>query len=128
MINYFIVLAILSLIYFIPNIICAILLISIICLIKAKAISTTFKIIIPIIVVLLIFIIFINIYHQKNDDLYMKMNLINDNKTLIGLSKEQVVELLGEPEKTYKQVYVYDAGYIFKEISFGHHTIWAKTH
>lgn len=48
---------------------------------------------------------------------------INDNKILIGLSEEEVVELLGEPRHKYtdieyKENYSYDAGATFKKSLF----------
>lgn len=112
-----------------PYIIGVILSAIIICLIRTKSISTIFKIIIIIIILLCIFIILITIINQKPNDLYREMKRINDNESLIGLSKEQVVELLGEPSKIYKdsdigkEVYKYNAGHIFVEITF-----WGKTH
>ncbi len=56
------------------------------------------------------------------DDLYIKVSEINDNKSLIGLSEEEVIELLGKPVdklvdtthlKNYTY-YTYEAGYTFK--------------
>ena len=113
---------------------CLILSTLIICLIRTKSINKTFKILILIIILLCIFIILINIVHEKPNDLYIKMNGINNSKILIGLSKEQVVELLGEPTEIYKdrdidkEVYMYHAGYRFREITWGKHTLWAKTY
>ncbi len=48
------------------------------------------------------------------------MKEINDSQSIIGLLKKQVVELLGEPSKTRKSsnVYLYNAGYIFKEVTW----------
>lgn len=56
------------------------------------------------------------------DNLYKKMNEINDNKTLVGLSEEEVVELLGEPkfksdERGVKS-YTYIAGTTVKKNIF----------
>lgn len=42
------------------------------------------------------------LYNYKNetiDNLYIKMKEMVDNKSLIGLSEEEVIELLGEPIK-----------------------------
>lgn len=56
------------------------------------------------------------------NDLYIKRNEINDNKTLIGLSEEEVIELLGEPkfksdERGVKS-YTYSAGMTVKKSIF----------
>lgn len=54
------------------------------------------------------------------DKLYVEMNEINNSKSLIGLSKEQVVELLGEPyKKRDEDIYYYDAGKITNHFFFG---------
>lgn len=56
------------------------------------------------------------------DSTYVEMKRINDNKSLIGLSKEQVVELLGEPISSYTAKYsdyYYDAGEITNYITGG---------
>lgn len=68
-------------------------------------------------------IIYIQDHILYSDNLYKKMNEINDNKTLIGLSEEEVVELLGEPRHKYtdieyKENYSYDAGATFKKSLF----------
>lgn len=48
------------------------------------------------------------------------MKEINDSKRLIGLSKEQVIQLLGKPRgKEEKDVYYYDAGNITDYLFFG---------
>lgn len=57
------------------------------------------------------------------NNLYIERNEINDNKILIGLSEEEVVELLGEPRHKYtdieyKENYSYDAGATFKKSLF----------
>lgn len=49
---------------------------------------------------------------ERPDDTYVKMKEMDDNKSLIGLSKEQVEELLGEKKDKNKDVYYYDAGKI----------------
>lgn len=56
------------------------------------------------------------------NDLYIKMSEINDNRTLMELSEEEVIEMLGEPlDKTVDKhhfknytYYTYFAGYTFK--------------
>ena len=48
------------------------------------------------------------------------MKKMNDNKNLIGLSKEQIIELLGEPYgNTDADRYYYDAGKITNYITGG---------
>lgn len=64
------------------------------------------------------------IYPKAPDNLYIKMKEINDNKCLIGLSKEEVVELLGEPRYEYndrknKKAYTFSAGKIVNKSLFG---------
>ena len=76
------------------------------------------KIIIAIIFCILICIL--GKVYEIPDDNYIKMQEINENKSLIGLSKEEVVELLGEPRYQYidgedKQSYVYNAGTTVKK-------------
>ena len=68
----------------------------------------------------------VNIKSEKGDELYVKMKEINDNQSLIGLSSEEVVELLGKPEYEYeykhgekKKQYMYYAGEIIKEPILG---------
>ena len=58
----------------------------------------------------------------KPDNIYIKMKKINDNKSLIGLSKEQIEELLGEKPDKYKdkETYSYSAGTITNYITAGH--------
>ena len=52
--------------------------------------------------------------NEKPDELYKKMKEISDSQILIGLSKEEVEELLGEPgykiDGETKDVYSYSAG------------------
>ena len=48
------------------------------------------------------------------------MNEINDNQSLIGLSKEQVVELLGKPDHAEDEgTYYYDAGKVTNYLLLG---------
>lgn len=58
-----------------------------------------------------------NILHS--DDLYKQMNEINDNKSLIGLSEIEVIELLGESkfksDKRGGKSYTYSAGTTVKK-------------
>ena len=63
---------------------------------------------------------FISYESAKPDEQYIEMNEINDNQSLIGLSKEQVVELLGEPQKNSRDdLYTYDAGTLTNYLFFG---------
>ena len=56
----------------------------------------------------------------RPNDTYVKMKEINDNQSLIGLSKEQIVELLGNPyENKDADIYYYDAGKITNYITGG---------
>ena len=56
----------------------------------------------------------------KPDEQYTEMNEINDNQSLIGLSKEQVVELLGKPDWAEdERTYYYDAGKVTNYLLFG---------
>lgn len=102
--------------------------------IKAKSMNVTFKIITILIILLCIFIIFININHEEANDLYIKMKGIHDNERLVGLTKEQVVEFLGEPERTHEydeidaKTYTYKAGCISQRLSLGKYTIWGWNH
>lgn len=111
------------LILFMPHIICLLLTVMIIGLIKTKLISRTFKILIIIIILLFVCIILINIKSEKPSDLYRQMKQISDNQSLIGLSKEQVVTLLGEPiyekySREEENKYSYHAGSIGKGLFF----------
>ena len=56
------------------------------------------------IVIILIFIGICVLEKECSDELYIKMSAINDNKILIGLSEEEVVELLGEPRHKYTDI------------------------
>lgn len=56
----------------------------------------------------------------KPDEQYIEMNEINDNQSLVGLSKEQVVELLGKPDWAEdERTYYYDAGKVTNYLLFG---------
>lgn len=98
-----------------PYIICGILVGIVIWLIKTKFIkSTILKILIIISILFGICILLYNIKDESPNDLYVEMKEIVDNQSLIGLSKEQVVILLGEPVNEYKNSYRYNAGHIGK--------------
>ena len=67
--------------------------------------------------IIVLFILFCGLlFVQDNilypNDLYIKRNEINDNKILIGLSEEEVIELLGEPKfksEGGRKTYTYSA-------------------
>lgn len=68
--------------------------------------------------------LFIRYESHKPDKLYLEMKEINNNQSLIGLSKEQVIELLGKPRSKYnnredQEVYCYNAGKISDRIFLG---------
>lgn len=57
---------------------------------------------------------------EKPDKIYTEMQEINDSKELIGLSKEEVIALLGEPmESATDSMYVYDAGTLTNYLFLG---------
>lgn len=109
-----------------PYIVCILLSTIIIWLITTKTIgSKTLKILIIMIILLYSTIILGNFKSETPDHLYIKMKEMNDNQSLIGLSEEEVVELLGKPEYKYnnrkeEKTYVYYAGKIFKESYWGY--------
>ncbi len=55
----------------------------------------------------------------KPDKVYTEMKKINDSERLIGLSKDEVVTLLGEPLYKGDHLYIYDAGEITCYLLFG---------
>ncbi len=62
---------------------------------------------------------------EKVDDSYIEMKEMDDNGSLIGLSSEEVIEILGEPEYKYDgkkglKYYQYYAGKIYKESYWGY--------
>lgn len=57
---------------------------------------------------------------EMPDKVYMEMKEINDSKKLIGLTKDEVVTLLGEPlHKSTDKHYIYDAGKTTNYLFFG---------
>ncbi len=94
-------------------------------LIKSKILKTL------IIITILLFgcIILSNFKDERPDDLCAEMNEINHNQSLIGLSKEEVIQLLGEPEyeshrKNMNDLYQYDAGSLDRGLFWGTTTIF----
>ena len=56
---------------------------------------------------------------EKPDKVYSKMKELNDSENLIGLSKEEVIKLLGEPINTRDNMYIYDAGTLTNYLFLG---------
>lgn len=113
---------------YLPYIIGVILSVIVICLIRKKLVEKEKRLKILIYAIICIFCILVStklgytgmLYASaKPDKIYVEMNKINDNQSLIGLSKEQVIELLGEPYHKEKDVYYYDAGKITNYLFFG---------
>lgn len=83
------------------------------------------KLTIFIIIIITIIIIFCGLIKYENpDSLYIEMSEINYDQSLVGLSKERVVELLGEPKYEYndrenKKVYKFNAGKIIRKSFWG---------
>lgn len=98
---------------------------------KKTIIALAITIIFAIILIVTYICSIINVWKIENEEHYsegyIKMTELNDNKSLIGLSEEEVIELLGEPR--YKDIdnhpqftctyYTYGAGVTFKRTIFG---------
>ena len=57
---------------------------------------------------------------EKPDKVYTKMKELNDSEKLIGLSREEVIKLLGEPQKNSRDnLYIYDAGTLTNYLFLG---------
>ena len=114
---------------FSPYIVGIILSAIIILLIRNKLIGKDkqLKILIYAIIIIICVVVSINLGYSaleyvsaKPDKVYTEMKEINDNQSLIGLSKEQVIALLGKPRgKEDIDVYYYDAGTITNYLFFG---------
>lgn len=65
---------------------------------------------------------------ERPDELCKKMTEISDNQTLIGLSKEEVEELLGEPVESFNDkagnIYTYYGGKMDTGLFWGNTTIF----
>lgn len=90
-----------------------------------KIASKTLKIIIIMVILLYAMIIMGSFKNVKPDSTYIKSKEIYDNQTLIGLTEEKVIEMLGEPEDKYNnekygKEYYYYAGKILKESYWGY--------
>ena len=106
-----------------PYIICLFLVILIIGVIATKSIKNNKrKILIITIIIFCVCIVVINIKEEKTSDLYIKMNKIDYNGELIGLSQEEVITLLGTPKDENKKenntILRFDAGNIGKGLYF----------
>ena len=85
------------------------------------------KILIYVIIIILCILIFRNLGYsvmlylsEKPDKVYTEMQEFNDSKELIGLSKEEVIALLGEPmASSTDDMYVYDAGTLTNYLFLG---------
>ena len=115
-----------------PYIIGIILSAIIICLIRKRLIQKDKKFKIFLYAIIIIICLFVSVkagnsfllyMSAKPDKIYTEMNKINDNRSLIGLSKEEVVKLLGKPEKEVhnedENIYLYDAGKITNYLFLG---------
>ncbi len=112
-------------ILFLPYIIGIIISVILICLVRKKKVGKNqeFRNVVCIVMVICGFVslslapLWYEYASARPDDTYVKMKEIDDNKSLIGLSKEQVEELLGEKRDKNKDVYYYGAGKITNYIS-----------
>ena len=113
---------------FLPYIIGAVLSAVIILLIRKKLINKDkeFKTLIYAIIIIFCVLLSRNIGYpamgylsDKPDKVYSEMKKINDSQKLIGLSKDEVVILLGEPLYTDDNMYIYDAGTTANYFFFG---------
>lgn len=59
---------------------------------------------------------------EKGDYLYIQMKEISDNQSLIGLSKEEIIKILGNPIYEFNDesgnVYAYNAGILAQGLFF----------
>lgn len=115
-------------IVFLPNIIILILAGLIIWLVKTKLIKNKIlKTLIFISILFCGFIIIVNFKDEKPDELCKEMTEISDNQSLVGLSKEEVEQLLGKPEYEFNDetgnLYAYNAGSLTKGIIFMNRTL-----
>ena len=106
---------------------------SIIFVLTRKSIDIFGRILIVIIILLITFLLFITLikFNDKPSEYYSKMKQINDSKSIVGLSKDEVENKLGEPEKIKEteNMYLYDAGTLFRDVTFvNHYDLWVKTY
>lgn len=93
-------------------------------IVTKKIASKGLKILIIMVVLLYGVVIIGGFKTEKVDDLYIEMKEMDDNGSLIGLSSEEVIEKLGEPEYKFEgkigsNYYEYYAGKIYKESYWG---------
>ncbi len=94
---------------------------------KIKEKDKDFKIFIYAIIIIICIIVCRNLGYpvmqylsDKPDKVYTKMKELSDSEKLIGLSKEEVIELLGEPQKDSRDnLYIYDAGTLTNYLFLG---------
>lgn len=89
-----------------------------------KIASKVLKALIIIVILLYATVIIGSFKSETPDNIYTKIKEMNDNQSLVGLSKEEVVLLLGEPRYKYtdngnKENYTYSAGTILKKWVWG---------
>ena len=106
---------------------------SILFVLTRKSIDIISRILTVMIILVITFLSFITLikFIDKPSAYYSKMKQINDSKSIIGLSKEEVENKLGKPGKTKKSenIYLYDAGTLFRDVTFvNHYDLWAKTY
>ena len=114
---------------FMPYIIGIVISVIIILLIRKKLVGKNkkFKILIYAIIIIFCVLVFRNIGYsamlylsEKPDEIYTEMKEINDSGKLIGMSKEEVIKLLGKPMKSSTDnLYIYDAGTLTNYLFFG---------
>lgn len=56
---------------------------------------------------------------EKPDKVYTEMKELNDSNELIGLSKDEVLQLLGVPSDSTDDMLIYDAGKVTNYLFFG---------
>ena len=96
-------------------------------ILKTESISRTFKIILIVIISVCVCIMLSNYRDEIIDEKYIERNEMVNNKSLIGLSEEGVIALLGEPANKYTYQlsgknyikYNYSAGTIREEWLWG---------
>ena len=106
---------------------------SIIFVLTRKSIDIISRILIAINILLIAFLLFVTLikFIDEPGKNYSKMRGINNSKSMIGLSKEEVENKLGKPGKIEKSenVYLYDAGTLHREVRFvNRYDLWRKTY
>ena len=89
--------------------------------------SRIIKILIVIGILIGVWVILSNIKYERPDDLCKEMTEISDNQSLVGLSKEEVEQVLGKPKYEFndetRNLYAYYAGTLDKGSFLGNTTI-----